>query len=176
MDLVRSLPNDNLHLCCLTKHCCKIILIIKWWWKLFLSMDICENQAQRDAVRDFSSSGRKPPHLSPLSPTSESRKVTACFFFLFSMWCFTAVFGKAAGSVWVGSVHRDVIPEEVSPSSQMCGSVHVWGGGWEGPPTATPLCPPAPRRSRSPSRGSEEWSRTINRLILELIIYNSGCG
>lgn len=44
-------------------------------------MDICENQAQREAVKDFSSSGRKPPHLSLLSPTAVSRKVTTCFFF-----------------------------------------------------------------------------------------------
>lgn len=49
----------------------------------------------------------------------------------------------------------DVIVEEVFPSSQSCGLVHVSGGGWEDPLTATLLCLPVPHRSRSPGRGSE---------------------
>ena len=55
----------------------------------------------------------------------------------------------------------DVILAEGSPSSQKSGLVHVWGGGWEGPLTATPPCPPAPHRSRSPGRGSEEEEFTV---------------
>lgn len=58
---------------------------------------------------------------------------------------------------------EDVTLAEVPPSSQSCGLVHVWGGGWEGPPTATPQCLPAPHRSRSPGRGSKDQAEVLTK-------------
>lgn len=71
-----------------------------------------------------------------------------CNLFLLSLGVQHAQFGLSLDQT-------DVILAEVSPSSQSCGLVHVWGGGWEGPLTATPPCLPAPHRSRSPGRGSK---------------------
>lgn len=64
---------------------------------------------------------------------------------------------RLRGSAWA------VILAGASPSSQSCGLAHVWGGGWEGPLTATPPCPPAPRRSKSPGKGSEEQAEQRKR-------------
>ena len=54
------------------------------------------------------------------------------------------------------SDQTDVNLAGASPSSRSCGLVRGWGGGWEGPLAATPPCLPAPHRSRSPGRGSED--------------------
>lgn len=85
---------------------------------------------------------------------------------LFSLWCVAAAF-RERGRLQVGFARPDVIPEEASPSSRRCGWARAWGGGWEGPLTATPPCRPAPRRSRSPSRGSEEGSTAGGRVSSE---------
>lgn len=76
-------------------------------------------------------------------------------------WLFTGLWEYSMirlGRCWDWT---DVILAEASPSSQSCGLVRVWGGGWEGPLTATPPCLPAPRRSRSPGRGSEDRAEEV---------------
>lgn len=103
-------------------------------------------------------------------PSLISRKV---YSGLFSLWCVTAAF-RERGRFQVGLAQPGVIPEEASPSSQRCGWARAWVGGWAGPLTATPPCRPAPRRSRSPSRGSEEVSTGGGRVSSEHQTCNLG--
>lgn len=104
----------------------------------------------------FTSNSSTWNRLHPPSPWRASKaERLQCFIQSVMCYCCRLEVRQPSGR---GSLSEDVIPEEVSPSSQRCGWARVWGGGWEGPLTATPPCHPAPHRSRSPSRGSEEGS------------------
>lgn len=135
-------------------------------------MDICENQAQRDVVRDFSSSGRKPLHLSLLSPTAESRKVTTCFF---CSVCDVLLLSLREQQDRFEFTEMSFLKKCLPPVKwvvrSMCegedGRVHQ---------LPHPRVPLLLAGAEAQVGDLLEWSKTINRLILELIIYNSGDG
>lgn len=68
---------------------------------------------------------------------------------------------------------QSVTPAEVPPSNQRCGLVHGWGAEWVGPPSATPLCHPAPHRHKSLSTESEDQTETFT-VYFKSPLFHSG--
>lgn len=118
-------------------------------------MDVCWNQPQRNTVRSVIFRQEASSAGCYTSSCVKRRKVPVFWGALGGCnWLLLPV-GVQWDQAGQSSDQADVILVGASPSSQSCGLVHVWGGGWEGRLTATPPCPPAPHRSRSPGTGSK---------------------
>lgn len=124
----------------------------------------CWEQPQRNAVSSPTTRTRLLVFRRHCSATSWKQKGSSIWgalvwnLLLQSVGVQYDLVGCGVGWVWI---RQDVIPAEVSPSSQSCGLVRAWGGGWEGPLTARPPCLPAPHRSRSPGRGSKDQTQEL---------------